>query len=869
MSTRYKRTNWVRRLEDFSSGCSSGFGLGQCLIAGILAIFSGISRLLPVTRWLSVILSPDVPVVSTTGARSLKSPASVWRALVLGLSLLVGSVPAITLATIVEGTIFFDQDKDGFMSVPPDEPVAGEIILLKLTDAPPFIDPAGRVTGQNGHYTFDVSPGEYKLWVNIDPQSPLFEQIPFNSEENAQVITVQDGQNLLIDFPLSGLGNGSDLSVAEQRVNEICSSPTVTLYDWDWLDVTTVGPDDVVKIDSGSTVRISTSIDIQVRAFCNYGTLQLSNDPNMPVNFKITFSELFANLVEGMGMPSQGQIVVEETGNEWQGPEPMPNGSSITLKSNWKKICSDLTKSNQAGEELTQAQQEQLLHCDDNNDDQFDEDRKGLFGMFYNEGKIEAGRGYGEITLDGRWPSTDGGNGGSIEVSVARIIQKGIIRGGDGGDGGEGYSGGKGGDVILLAADFDLTATPQSVTSSGKGGNAIARCGDVPNCNWDGYFSCNCPEGVEPPQAQFGEGGDLWLWAPNVKFQGQANAGKSLYIEPDIMLSGAEMQLNAEEDVVVFGGEGWELNLSNLSDEAIVAGRDIILAVGAGGVIDLRGNSSKVFKAGGKVEIHADTVLLDEGVQLEDLIEAEEIIVGPSKILYHAVLSGYQQVSGQANTTVPINLTVYNGGPEVDTYTLAVSSENGWTINGLPSSISINGLGQSEVTLNVTLPADGNDTITVTATSQADPTVVATSEIKVSVAESVPPPEECAHAQYMVEEKVVRIPFLDIPLLDPLTQTPTGEVAVAHVDLSLIEGADDFKIVSDTLEVTDVVSEASECHATYSYDGVLHIPNVDVQTVIILPPGIVADSVTRTYEAILYQLPLSPDVFHLESYLLK
>ncbi len=89
MSTRYKRTNWVRRLEDFSSGCSSGFGLGQCLIAGILAIFSGISRLLPVTRWLSVTLSPDVPVVSTTGASSLKSPASIWRGVVF-IALLVG-----------------------------------------------------------------------------------------------------------------------------------------------------------------------------------------------------------------------------------------------------------------------------------------------------------------------------------------------------------------------------------------------------------------------------------------------------------------------------------------------------------------------------------------------------------------------------------------------------------------------------------------------------------------------------------------------------------------------------------------------------------------------------------------------------------
>ncbi len=89
MSIQYKRTNWVRRLEDFSSACSSGFRLGRGLMAGILAIFSGISRLLPVTRWLSVILSPDVPVVSTTGASSLKSPASVWRGVVF-VALVVG-----------------------------------------------------------------------------------------------------------------------------------------------------------------------------------------------------------------------------------------------------------------------------------------------------------------------------------------------------------------------------------------------------------------------------------------------------------------------------------------------------------------------------------------------------------------------------------------------------------------------------------------------------------------------------------------------------------------------------------------------------------------------------------------------------------
>ena len=106
MSIRYKRTDWVRRLEGFSSGCSSGFRLGQCLIASILAIFTGISRLLPVTRCLSVTISKswrgvpscavpsgveayhgrwrpftnwlfDSPMPVVVGASSLKS--SAWR----------------------------------------------------------------------------------------------------------------------------------------------------------------------------------------------------------------------------------------------------------------------------------------------------------------------------------------------------------------------------------------------------------------------------------------------------------------------------------------------------------------------------------------------------------------------------------------------------------------------------------------------------------------------------------------------------------------------------------------------------------------------------------------------------------------------
>ncbi len=126
--------------------------------------------------------------------------------------------------------------------------------------------------------------------------------------------------------------------------------------------------------------------------------------------------------------------------------------------------------------------------------------------------------------------------------------------------------------------------------------------------------------------------------------------GDSIYIEPDIMLAGKDINIVARKDVVIFGGDNWKLVLNDLRDDAIVAGRDIIIAVGDGGTVDLRGNTSKVFKAGGKVAIYADNVLLDQGVQLEDIIQASEIVRGPNKIIYRVVLNA-QDVQGKANET--------------------------------------------------------------------------------------------------------------------------------------------------------------------------------------------------------------------------
>ncbi|MCV6637162.1 Calx-beta domain-containing protein [Candidatus Albibeggiatoa sp. nov. NOAA] len=127
--------------------------------------------------------------------------------------------------------------------------------------------------------------------------------------------------------------------------------------------------------------------------------------------------------------------------------------------------------------------------------------------------------------------------------------------------------------------------------------------------------------------------------------------------------------------------------------------------------------------------------------------------------------------------------------------------------------------------------------------------------------------DDCVHATYSTDTRELTLPFLDIPLLDPITGEPTGGIAVFEGDLNLINGVDDFKVVSDSISFIEMLEGDSECHATYSYiDRVMLIPFVDVPSVMVLPPGIVVPGPTQVFEVELQQLPLSDDVFHLKGY---
>jgi uncharacterized repeat protein (TIGR01451 family) len=221
--------------------------------------------------------------------------------------------------------------------------------------------------------------------------------------------------------------------------------------------------------------------------------------------------------------------------------------------------------------------------------------------------------------------------------------------------------------------------------------------------------------------------------------------GSTVKVDPTTLKFGSTTRISDADNIVIFGGENWTMELNNLSVGAISAAKTITIAVGKGGVVDLRGSAAKSLKAAEKVEIFADSVVLDNGVTLQQLVETPNLVRGPAKILYSASWSGVQQIVAEPGETVPISMALLNGGPTEDTYTLTMTHSAGdFVVSEVPADATVNSQRRTELEFEVTLPQTrgAEDVITLTATSQNDPTMKAVAEIHVGVkpAEVVTPP---------------------------------------------------------------------------------------------------------------------------------
>jgi hypothetical protein len=359
-----------------------------------------------------------------------------------------------------------------------------------------------------------------------------------------------------------------------------------------------------------------------------------------------------------------------------------------------------------------------------------------------------------------------GGNGWSIDLrSTGPFFNAGTIRGGAGG--GASLCGGAAGWVRIQARNTTNAGTIRGGGGGHLSGSGAGRAGDGGSVEvwgkWEGpgFVSNtgtivgggggdgNPAQSVGPQQG--GNGGSVCVVSlPQVFLFGVERGGRGgrgtgggargrigdVDIEPNIIsLSGGEARVSGE-DVVIFGGDDWVLDLSNMAGASVTATHDITLAVGSGGAVDLRGNTSQVLQAGGRVFIASDVISLEVGVDLADVV-GTNVTTDPSQILYDFSLAGPGYTTGQPGVTLPVVLTLLNGGPMTDTYTLSRSDSAGWDLGALSSPITVGGIDGKDLAMNVTPPSDAEvgdtDVITITATSQADADLVAVAVVQVAV----------------------------------------------------------------------------------------------------------------------------------------
>ena len=422
------------------------------------------------------------------------------------------------------------------------------------------------------------------------------------------------------------------------------------------------------------------------------------------------------------------------------------------------------------------------------------------------------------------------------------ILNSGEIKAGNGGS--SDYAGAAGGDALVLGRN----TTNLGLIQAGQGGNVLgtgagqAGAGGLTQI-WgklggDGYLynqngaqaiagnggKCN-PAATEPQMG--GNGGNLWLVSiPDVYLnngiyhagQGSTNCSSSgtdgfVQIEPSIIdLSGAQTHVSGG-NISIFGGRDWILNLRNTAGKLLEATGDITLATGPGGIIDLRDNHIVLLKAAGQVNLFADTIRLDEGVTLADLIDAKAIVVGPNKILQNVAIVGGGSMFAQPQTIVPLTFTLSNNGPQADTYLLKVTDLAGWPLSFTEQQLSVAGLTQLIATPQVTLPQEVGTTnvITMTAISQTDPNIKATAQTQVIVTNQPALVTTTTLQTFLVEEQLTdTIPPLDnlsVPELETLAQH--DDIAPISISQPEIATPDDSIITTLAPTVIDSMLMAS------------------------------------------------------------
>ncbi|MDD2814643.1 MAG: choice-of-anchor D domain-containing protein [Thiotrichaceae bacterium] len=232
--------------------------------------------------------------------------------------------------------------------------------------------------------------------------------------------------------------------------------------------------------------------------------------------------------------------------------------------------------------------------------------------------------------------------------------------------------------------------------------------------------------------------------------------------------------------------------------------------------------------------------------------------------------------------------------PVTKTFSILNTGATPLTLSGTPS-ISLTGTGCNMFSVTVapasSVAAAGNTPFTL----QYNPTAAGTHSCQVSIANNstTTNPYKFAiqgtattttgtstvttckdnpnPATYDTVTKILSIPAVDIPVIDPLTGRGTGKYALFNSTLQMLDGIEDLKI--KTINYLNMLSTQDPSHATYDYfydntafssGGKLTVC-VSVPQVIIIPPGIQVLTTPIRFEVVMQQLTLDNTVFHISS----
>lgn len=372
-------------------------------------------------------------------------------------------------------------------------------------------------------------------------------------------------------------------------------------------------------------------------------------------------------------------------------------------------------------------------------------------------GKIIAGKGGDDLTYQylsnsvGKCQGTptQGGLGGSVEIYATVMENSGEIKAGDGGkaqgegvrDDGKTYvvsgptNGGNGG-FIHIWTDFKQQAISANygTIESGIGGDAL-----IPK----EFLSGNIAGQINDDFSKSGKGGNIKLFLDLQDGIVKAHKGSLIYWgnHPNKLIAGENAQFSAEK--IIFAGDTSEFDLSQLQKSSVVAD-EMIIAVWKTGIVnfiinkltkdnDCQQTLNDAFNITKKFEIFADQINKCQGTTLADIDESQKVHLTQLSVTNTRTFP----LTGVAGTKVPIELRLFNNGVNTDNYILTTTSEAAnWEFSALTTPIEIEPKEPKDFTLNVTL-ADTQgveNTITVKATSKADPNVVAKIQIQMRVA---------------------------------------------------------------------------------------------------------------------------------------